>query len=329
MKKVLVTGASGFVGVHLLEALVAHGIQTTAVYFSSKPENNSSDSSRLVLWIKADLTSEDIDNYLAGIDVVFHLAGYAGLGSDPDTANRLNSVNVLVTERIAAAALRAGCRLVYVSSIHAGDAVAGLQMVDETNGLPLTEYGRSKRRAEDILQSLGGQGLDFTILRPTQLFGEYHRGSVYDLVRVIQRRRFILIGDGLNATNFYYIKDFVHVLLCVAESPAARNKTYISAVDPVPLMVLVEEVSKHLGVRMRSLKISRELGLILGGLCDTIGGLLRINLPLTKQRVWAMTRDVRYSNRRLTEDIGEATLYGTLTGLTRTIEWYRSSGLLN
>lgn len=327
MKRTLVTGASGFVGVHLLEALAARGIETTALYFSSKP-HDSSDGSGLVTWVRADLTNEDIGRHLAGTEVVFHLAGYAGLGADPDTVKRLNGVNVLATERVAKAALGAGCRLVYVSSIHAGDAVCGQAMVDETNGLPLTEYGRSKRRAEEILESLGGHGLDFTILRPTQLFGEYHRGSVYELVRAIQRRRFFLIGDGTNATNFYYIKDFVQVLLGVAENAAAHNNIYVSAADPVPLGTLVEEIATHLGVRLRHLRISRALGLVLGGLCDVTGGLLRINLPLTRQRVRAMTRDVRYSNRRLAQDIGEVACHGTLAGVARTIEWYRSSGLL-
>ncbi|MDP2751764.1 MAG: NAD(P)-dependent oxidoreductase [Rhodocyclaceae bacterium] len=321
------TGASGFVGVHLLEALVACGIETTALHFSSKP-HDSSDRNELITWVRADLTSEDIDHYLPEIEVIFHLAGYSGLGADRDTVKRLNDINVLATERVATAALKADCRLVYVSSVSAGDAADEQTVVDETNGLPLTEYGRSKRRAEKILESLGCQGLDFTILRPTQLFGEYHRGSVYELVRAIQRRHFFLIGDGKNATNFYYIKDFVQVLLSVAENVAAHNNIYICADIPVPLGTLVEEISAHLNTSLRDMKISREFGMLLGGFCDVVEEHLRINLPLTRQRVRAMTRDVRYSNQKFAKDIGKVASHGTLAGLARTIEWYRSSGLL-
>lgn len=327
MRKVLVTGASGFVGTHLIEALAARGIETTAICYSSKPQSSHA-SGGSATWVKADLIKEDIDDLLSGVDTIFHLSGYAGLGSDVDTAKRLNSINVTATERVANAALRSKSRLIYVSSIHAGDATAGQQTVDETNGVAQTEYGRSKRRAEQVLESLGDQSLDFTVLRPTQLFGEYHRGSVYDLAVAIQRRRFFLIGDGNNATNFYYVRDFVQVLLRAAESTAARNKIYIAAADPVSLRDLAEEMSAQLGVTLRDLEIPREVGLFLGGICDAIGGLLRVDLPLTRQRVRVMTRDVRYSNRKLASDIGEPVCSGTLTGLSRTIEWYRSIGLL-
>ena len=309
--RVLVTGASGFVGTHLLEALIERGIQTTALYRSSPPQK---EAFGLITWAKCDLTTDDIGPYLQNVDVVFHLAGYSGLGSDPDTVKQLNSVNVVATKRVGTAALAARCRFIYVSSIHACEASS--------------EYGRSKRRAEDAIVEFGRQGLDFTILRSTQLFGEYHEGSVLELARAIKRRQFFLIGDPSTATNFYYVKDFVDALLRVAEHPACKQKTYIAADHPLPLSALAEQICQQVGAPLPKFRVPRSVAMMVGSVCDAVSSLSGRPLPLSRSRVQAMTRDVRYSNRQLVEDIGPRMPYGVKIGLGRAIEWYASVGLL-
>jgi nucleoside-diphosphate-sugar epimerase len=328
LKKVLVTGASGFVGRHLLEALSISGVSTEAVYFSHPPQSDSAADVH-VRWTKADLTSDSVDHLLHGVDTIFHLAGYAGQGADPQTIADLETINVGMTRRVARMAASAGGRLVYVSSVHAGDGDAQTPLVDEENGKVLTPYGRSKRRAEDVLHSHASEGLDYVILRPTQLFGEYHEGSLYELARAIQRRRFFLIGDGQNPTNFFYVKDFINSLMLVASSDRARQQTYVAANEAVPLRSLVRHIAEQLGVSPPELKVPLDLGLFLGGCCDLLSGILKVKVPLSRQRVLAMTRDVHYSTRKLERDIGVSTIYGPVKGLTRTIDWYRYSGLLN
>lgn len=328
MKKVLVTGASGFVGRHLLEALSASGVSTEAVYFSHPPQSDAAADVH-VRWTKADLTAAPVDHLLPGVDTIFHLAGYAGLGTDPQTIANLETINVGMTRRVARMAANAGCRLIYVSSIHAGDGDAQTPLVDEENGKVLTRYGKSKRSAEVVLHSHAAEGLDYVILRPTQLFGEYHEGSLYELVRAIQRRRFFLIGDGQNPTNFFYIKDFVNSLMLVASSDRTRQQTYVAANEPVPLRSLVRHIAEQLGVSPPRLGVPVDLGLFLGTCCDRLSGSLKVRLPLSRQRVLAMTRNVRYSTRKLERDIGVSTVYGPIRGLIRAMDWYRGSGLLN
>jgi nucleoside-diphosphate-sugar epimerase len=328
MNKVLVTGASGFVGTHLLEALSKLGIQTTALYLSNRPVGAVGGSKALINWIRCDLTKEGIEKHLRDVDIIFHLAGYSGLGSDSATVNKLNNINVIATERIASAAFSARCRMIYVSSVHACEEAPGHRIIDEENGQPRSEYGRSKRCAEDLLRSFGEDGLDFTILRPTQLFGEYHKGSIFELVKAIKQSRFVLLGDGENATNFYYVKDFVDTLLRVAENPICRAKTYIAADEPLRLVDLVDEISRNVKMNPTKFRVPRAIGIILGAICDVLATSLRIRMPLSRQRVRAMTRDVRYSNRKLMTDIEVSVPYGIRNGLARTIAWYQSTRLL-
>jgi nucleoside-diphosphate-sugar epimerase len=328
MKNVLVTGASGFVGTHLLEALSGQGISTRALYFSNPPPDAPLTNQSSIDWTRVDLLSDDLDRHLAGMDVVFHLAGYAGLATDVATKLRLERVNVLATERLAAAALRAGSKLVFTSSIHACDGGPGQRIVDEEHGSPATEYGRSKMKAEELLQTYGEQGLDFTVLRPTQLFGEYHEGSVLQLVRAVRRGAFFLIGDGMNATTFYYVKDFVDTLVRVAVNPICRNRIYVDSDAPLPLKSLVEEIAQNLDVPPPTFRIPRSLGMAIGATCDVVSTALKVGLPLSVQRVRAMTRDVQYSNKRLLADVGPGMRYGICSGLGRTIAWYRVAGLI-
>lgn len=301
---------------------------TEAVYFHHPPEAMAFTGSH-VRWTKADLTAASIDHLLPGIDTIFHLAGYAGLGTDPQTITKLETINVGITRRIARMAASVGCRLVYVSSIHAGDGDERTLLVNEENGKALTQYGKSKRNAEDLLHAHAGGGLDYVILRPTQLFGEYHQGSLYELARAIKRRRFFLIGDGQNPTNFYYIKDFINSLMLVASSGRTRQQTYVAANESVPLGSLVRQIAGQLGVSPPRLEVPVEIGMFLGTCCDQLSEILNVKLPLSRQRVLAMTRNVRYSTQKLERDIGVSTVYGPIEGLNRTIDWFRCSGLLN
>ncbi len=328
MKRALVTGASGFVGTHLLEELSELGITTTALYFSKYPESERSESNKSIHWVRCDLTKENIESHLVGVDTVFHLAGYAGLGSDAETRSRLENLNVGATGRLASQVLKAGVRIIYVSSVHACDNGVDKGIIDELTGPPKTEYGRSKLRAERLLYELGESGLDFTILRPTQIFGEYHEGSVVELVKAIGRRRFFLIGDGKNFTNFLYVKDFVHTLIQVAENRACRGKTYVVSDEPLALASLVNEICTHLNARPMLLKLPRALGMLVGLMCDILANRFGTRLPLSRQRIRAMTRDVQFSNQRLLADIGNLTRYGVRRGLARSIAWYRASGFL-
>ena len=328
MNNVLVTGASGFVGKHLLEVLARRNIKTTALYHSRAPNIDSRSPNGSIHWTACDLTRDDIGRHLTGTEVVFHLAGYAGLGSDSQTLEQLNNINVLATKRIASAALEAGCQLVYVSSIHACDYAPEIRIIDESNGHPRSEYGWSKRRAEDAIRRLGTKGLNFITLRPTQLFGEYHEGSVCELAKVIKRRRFVLIGDGHNATNFLYVKDFVDILLRVAQSPGCNRETYIAADEPLPLISLAEHIGAQVGVTLPRFRLPRSLGLMIGSALDLLSSAFNVKLSLSRSRVAAITSDVRYSRRKLSDSIGAELPYGIKMGLTRAIDWYRSAGLL-
>lgn len=326
MRRILVSGAAGFVGTHLLEALAAYPVSTVALYHRNRPESSTNTAN--TDWRRCDLSKDDLMEHLDGVDTIFHLAAAFSANSGRETAIRLHVANVDATERLASAATRIGARFIHVSSIAAGEADNGQTVVDASTGRPKSAYGVSKRIGEEKVMALGAKGLRYVILRPTALFGEHHDGSILELARTIRAGRFFLFGKGGNATNFYYVKDFVSALLAVANSDACLGKTYIAADRPLPLADLTAEIGSLLGLHATPRALPRGLGMFLGATCDLVSALTGRRLPLSRQRVRAMITDVRYSGDLLRKDLGGYAEYGIDVGLARTLSWFQSVGKL-
>ena len=208
-RKILVTGGSGFVGSFLIQELLRDESNTIIVMYNSSqaPDTYEEPASKL-RWIKADIVKDDLTNLVSGVDTVYHLAGYSSLSSSSSEVDRLNAVNVKGTRRVAEACTSAQVKqLIFVSSIAACEVSTEL-VIDEINGYPVTEYGLSKKRAEELLIEGSINSYELTILRPTALFGENHEGSVLELVKKIQERRFLIFGSGESNTNFLYMNQY-------------------------------------------------------------------------------------------------------------------------
>ena len=329
MSKILISGASGFVGGHLLEALkISDKSEIVALLHETIPSDSFGIESSTLHWVRKDIVADELDDVLKGMDLVFHLAGYSSVLENEDACARLNAINVLGTRRIAEAALRQGVsHLVFVSSIAAGEFSSDV-VINESNGVPVSAYGRSKKEAEKALLEIAARGLPITILRPAALFGENHLGSVYELVRSIKKNRFLLIGTGENNTNFYYVKDFVNDLLAVALNSDSYGKVFVASDTPCALRDLVEEIKELLMIRNKTRSIPICIGKALGRFGDVVSHITHRSFPLNLRRVKAMTRDVVFSSQRLRTELSAPISYGLYLGLKNTIDWYNDNGYL-
>jgi nucleoside-diphosphate-sugar epimerase len=326
-RRVLVTGASGFVGRHLLVRLVAEGFSVVAQHRSALSDDLRARFGDRIAWRQADIVADDLAPLAAGVDVAFHLAAHATVSESPEQIALLRRVNVLGTQRLAAACKAAGVRhFVFVSSIAACE--SGALEITETNGVPCSSYGKSKLAAEAAVLALAATAFDITILRPTALFGEQHLGSLYELVRVIDQGRMVIFGDGSNCTNFYYIADFIDVLLTVQADARARGQTFIASDAPCTVQALVCHIQTELGVRRRVHHVPRALGFAAGQVFDLLAAVTRRPMPLSVRRVRAMTRDVRYRATSLERTLGSQPRHGLVQGVRNTIAWFRQADLL-
>ena len=223
----VVTGAAGFIGSHLAEALLDAGHDVVAVdcltdyYDPALKEENA----RRFDVVRADLAEDPLDDLVAGADGVFHLAGQPGVRSFGDVFPTYLRRNVLAADRVFAAASNAGTRVVFASSSSIyGDAEA-YPTPEETVPLPISPYGITKLACEHLARAYAKSfGLDVVTLRYFTVYGPRQRPDMA-LARIIDAlawgETFEVYGDGAQSRGFTYFADVVAATIAAMERAPA------------------------------------------------------------------------------------------------------------
>lgn len=222
-RDVLVTGATGFVGRHLVRTLAeTSGARMRLVSRSAAPDVPAAAARERSCFVQADLIDPEAPILLCdGIDTVFHAAAVMpGQPGKPPSLEDYRRVNVDATLRLAAAAARAGVRrFVFVSSTAAMGAPA-LPVVDETTPCrPSSPYEVTKRLAEEGLLELGRQsGLEVAIVRPCLIAGEgQHGGVLLKLFKLARKGMFPVFGGRLDVQKpLVDVEDVARALMLAA-----------------------------------------------------------------------------------------------------------------
>ena len=220
MKKVLITGANGFIGQVLAKQLLTARIEVKSLV-RDKAINPEVES------VVLDLTQEWAINPCEGVDTVFHLAGKAHalseIAADDAQYQRINTEG---TRKLLEAAKLAGVkRFVFFSSVKAvGDMKI---MQDETNQtLPDTPYGHSKRAAENLV--LNGDYVPHpVVIRPCMVYGLSDKGNLPRMISAIQRGFFPPLPEVFNHRSMVHVDDLVNAAILAAQNPKAAGQIYI------------------------------------------------------------------------------------------------------
>jgi len=227
--KVLITGASGFIGSHLVPALTAEGFDVVAA--SRAPMQADA-----VEWRRSPQLGPDADwsGIMRGIDTVVHLAGRAHVlqntgSNEEDFCQRINSEG---TRSLARQAAQAGVRhFVFLSSCHAVAEESPLMLTRATPPHPASAYGRSKLAAEKALsEELGGSGCAWTILRPPLVYGAGNKANFARLVTLVRRGWPLPLSGVRNRRSFLgaaNLADFT--VRCCSQKSSAQGEIYYPA----------------------------------------------------------------------------------------------------
>ena len=325
-RNVLVTGATGFVGRHLVDGLLrASDVQVNII---TRGRHAPPDEwvGRVKVWT-ADLADQSsLTPALSGLDVVYHLAA-----ETRDTV-LFRKVNVGGTRNLLDACAEVGLsRFLHVSSASVVGFGEAYYLDEETSPNPEDEYEQSKLIAEQTVRAFADQkAMPVTIIRPTIVFGEgprRGRDSFGEWLRAIQSGRFWPIGRGSYVANYIYVKDLVEGCILAANSQKAVGETYILS-DPCSMKEFISMMAGALGKNVPRLFMPVPLACLVAAGFEMLHKVSGRSVPLTRSRVRALTSRRVYSPRKIQEELGFAPKIGLAEGMRRTVASYVDDGFL-
>lgn len=229
--KYLVTGATGYIGAHLVKALVAEGHTVHAIVRNVK-KAELIEQEGVEIFEGSFCDAKAVKKAVAGCDGVYHLGGNAAIWEKD--VKRYFDVNVEGTKIVMEAAMEAGVgRVVFTSSAGVlGPSVSKVVTEDKSRDLDFfNEYESSKALAESLVKSMVAEkGVDAVIVSPTRVYGPYLFGKPASVTLLIDKfvngNWRIVPGDGTKMGNYVYVDDVVrgHIL---AMEKGAKGATYI------------------------------------------------------------------------------------------------------
>jgi nucleoside-diphosphate-sugar epimerase len=264
MKNVLVTGAGGFIGSHLVDSQLAKGMHVRAVDLHLGALSHAAAHPGLNFVAGDILNRNQVEEWMVGIDIVYHLAS-AHL--DVSLSNEhYRQVNVDGTITLIEAACRAGVkRFVHCSSVGVMGDIENPPAGEEYPCDPTNIYERTKLEGEQAARRFGYENnFSVVIARPAWVYGS-RCPRTEKLLRQVRKRRFPIFGSGQNLRHPIYISDAVTGLALCAEVPAASGETFIIAGErPVTINELLSTIAAVQNVPAPSIRLPMPLGLAAG-----------------------------------------------------------------
>lgn len=227
-RRILVTGASGFIGARFLAARREQRDDLAALVRSARAGARLPSGTQVRT---ADLSvPASLEGVCAGVDTVVHLASHAETEGRPerDEPDAHQRVTVEGTRRLLAEARRAGVRrFVFMSSVKAMGEGAE-ECLDETSPpRPVSAYGRAKLAAETLVSEAAADGLETCTLRLPMVYGPNPKGSLMRMIAAIDRGRFPPLPEVGNRRSMVHVDDVVQALSLAVSHEAAAGRLYI------------------------------------------------------------------------------------------------------
>lgn len=319
--EILVTGGTGFLGQHLVRALLADGHHMYVMGRSMAPAQALLAAGAVP--VVADLRDhERVQEVCRGMEAVYHVGALsAPWGRYAD----FHAINVGGTQAvIAGCRLHAVRRLIYVSSPSV--VFDGHDQVDATENVPYprnfaSSYSQTKKLGEDLVHDAALFGLETVIIRPKAIFGPGDQALLPRLVAAARQGRLPQIGKGHNLVDLTYVENVVHALCLALTAASATGKTYtITNDEHVPLWEMIRLVLRRLGLSTKLRVLPLTTVLAAARLMELRATLTGREPLLTRYSATILARTQTYNIKAARRDLGYRPLLSVADGVERTLE---------
>ncbi len=319
-KLVLLTGATGFIGVRVKKLLIDRGYRLRVL--SRRPAKEHATTNYII----GDLADISVCNRaLEGVNAVIHIAG------EKKNPSSFWLTNVKSVENLLDASVHAGIEsFLHLSSVGViGADPLDKRIYDENSScVPRNDYEISKLEAEKLVCEASSQGLPITILRPSIVFGDGDPEHVLlRTIRKIAQGRFVYWAGKNVVCNYVYVDDVAQACLALMENPKAIGHTYHIS-DDCLFHELVEAIAQELSVKKPALFLP---GFVFAAERKALLYLRQqkrlSQFPIINGLTF-LNNQAQFHTPRLFNDLGFKCPVGWSEGLRRLIQWYRSEGLL-
>lgn len=325
--RVLVTGATGFIGSHVMEVVAEAGAIPVALVRPTSRLDALREGGFEIRTATLD-DAHSLDAALSDIDIIVHLAGAVRALGEAE----YHRVNAGGTERLLEAVQRSRAdvsRFLLVSSLAAAGPSPTQTPIDEdAEPHPATAYGRSKLAAERVTRAVADR-VPISIVRPPAVYGPRDRG-IFTFFQCARRGLLPRFGRGPREYSMVHGRELARGIWAVATSPVAIGKTYFVC-DPKPYRWsdLVEGFAAASGRKVRSITLPPTLPRAIGAVSEWTAK--RRGKPpfLTREKVNDLVTPYWTCDpSRVAEEVGFAPTLTIPEGLIETARWYRDHGWL-
>ena len=318
-----ITGSSGFIGNHLVGALLDAGWKVKILVHTKEPLRAA----------ECQVVRGDIEDFhlllneLRGVDTVFHLA--AALGGSmikPSEFYRINSHGtVTVLEAAGAAQVK---DFVHFSSAGVLGHIEENEAADEKHPLfPVGDYDNSKLLGENTALEFAEKGLRVIVVRPGWVYGPGDRRT-FKLVRAVAKGRFVLVSSGETRQTPVHIADLIAGTLQALEKGRSGEIYHLAGSEVLTVTEMAETIGAAVGKKIPRVRLPL---FVAKAAAWSLGGVFRLfgkEAPITKGRLAFFIHPKPLAVEKAREELGYAPRYTFRSGMDDTITWCRANGWL-
>jgi nucleoside-diphosphate-sugar epimerase len=317
---VFVTGGTGFIGSHVVDSLIDDNdvdeikclVRNKEKWIEGKPYQK----------VDGDLHSiRTIEQALTEVDTIIHLAGVV----KAPTQKEFDFANVQATEHLIRLANRSGVRkMVILSSLAAAGPSNGKALTEKTPMKPISMYGKSKKKMEEMIHEVADSDLSVTILRPPAVYGP-REDQIYTLFKMMSFGLAPMVGDGTKPElSIIYVQDLVQAIRkSIQQNEIGVHTYFVSGEDTTNWNRISDIVQTVLGKKSIPIHIKPEWVKKIAGVVETTATFFGSYPVVNREKANEMILEWICDHSKAKKELNYQPQYSLEEGISRTLRWYK------